>query len=109
MAKELKLINYEKWTDSDGVSVWIDDGENYVDLEITPEGSEQKRSLPKKDYKDPEGVWSDYEWFAAIMGKFNPYTFFFEEPIPISDISYETIMEAIKRREKRYPISSKGS
>ena len=39
--------------------------------------------------------YTDYEHFALVFGKFEPYVFFARKPIPIKDIRFETLEEAL--------------
>ena len=46
--------------------------------------------MPKSEYKD-------YEHFALVFGKFEPYVFFAQKPIPIKDNRFETLEKALNK------------
>ena len=41
------------------------------------------------EYKKTD--YHDYEHFAAVIGKFNPYTFFLEKPIKVESVTRDSI------------------
>jgi len=49
----------------------------------------------------PKTRYEDYESFAQVIGKFDPYTLFFEKPVEISgELTYESILEAYDKQLK---------
>jgi hypothetical protein len=70
---------------------FIDAGDYYARFDSSPNGFniDDENKILKSEYRD-------YEHFAAIMGKFDPYTFFLEHPIEISSLDYETLISTLR-------------
>ena len=82
----MKILTVEKLFDN-GESAWIDDGENYKDIWMYPDGTmKEKASFPKSNY-------DNYEHFVGVMGKFNPYTIFRKNPVEVNKLDYEMLVE----------------
>jgi len=43
---------------------------------------------------------TDHLRFASIMGKFDPYAVFLRDPIEVSDLSFETLLPHVLKRQK---------
>ena len=67
------------------IYIWIDDNRNYKHYRVTPDNYlEEMNSINKSDYKN-------YIHFVNIMGKFNPWTIFLVDPIPITEINFDQL------------------
>ena len=71
----MTLYSLEKMTDGIFLS-WVDTGDTYELMELP--GKKFMGNFSKNSF-------SGYEHFAGVIGKFNPYTVMFEEPVEVSD------------------------
>ena len=71
---------------------YVKDGEVYRYFEVAPQETRFVAEYPKSEY-------GEYERFAAILGKFDPYARFFIEPKEVEKLDYE-VLEALTRKEK---------
>ena len=85
----MKLISLERI--KGGFSGFIEDGPCYFSFTaLKGEDVELEREYQKARY------W-DYETFAAVMGKFNPYIFFLKEPVEIEALTFESLQKAARK------------
>lgn len=78
----MQIMNLEK--SSKGFKGWLQEDGFYKRFE-THEGRLATDILvPVKNYKD-------YETFAMIVGKFNPYVTFLREPVEIGALTFEEL------------------
>jgi hypothetical protein len=98
----MKLLSIEKT----GVKfiIWYADDENYVKAIVSKKNQiEVDVTVPISRY--PAGRYggrkklTSYEYFAAVMGKFNPYTVFWIEPIEVDSLDYNKLLD-IERRQR---------
>ena len=85
----MKLISIEDCQDC--MTGFIDDGDVYRSFTLR----ENNELRFNRDY--PKERYADYDTFATIFGKFDPYVFFLKEPVEIDDLTFENLREAIKR------------
>jgi hypothetical protein len=84
----LKILSIE---DCNGVFIgYVEDGEMYRSFEVTPTEIHFTGNFQKSEY-------GEFERFAAIIGKFDPYAMFFIEPKVISALNYEELQSIVKR------------
>ncbi len=62
----------------------------YRYFEITPQEVRLVHEYPKSRY-------GEYERFATILGKFDPYAMFFVEPSEISVLGYQELQAILRR------------
>jgi len=72
---------------------YVEDGEVYRYFEVSPQRVDLTSEYPKSEY-------GEYEHFAAIIGKFDPYAMFFKEPKEISNLGYKELQSIVKRMGK---------
>jgi len=78
-------------------SLWVivDDGPFYRRLLIKQDGTIRPEwDYPKKDYKG-------LDHFAAILGKFIPWLFFYKRPEPLKSLAYDDVHDAFDRATAR--------
>ena len=64
---------------------YVEDGHDYKSFEVHEDGTVVfDQAFPKKRFKN-------YEHFAGVIGKFDPYAFFFEKPIEIERLDYSEL------------------
>ena len=84
-----------------GFGGFIDDGPSYFSFTaLNGEDVELGYEYRKEQY-------ADYETFAAIFGKFDPYVFFLKEPVEIEELTFESLQEAA-RKNGNGEINKKG-
>jgi len=69
--------------------VWVRVKDDYIYYWAKEEGFVEKESHLAKDYRN-------YEHFAGVVGKFNPYTRFLRDPVSI-ELNFKALLEACKR------------
>lgn len=84
----IKIVAYEPGQSDNKVGV-LDMGDHYMDFHMVNGVVSLGTVYPKSDYKD-------YETFAGVMGKFDPYTVFLETPVPITALTRVEIDNAFK-------------
>jgi hypothetical protein len=83
----LKILSIE---DCDGAIIgYIENEEVYRSFEVTPYDTRFTGDFQKSEY-------GEYERFAAIIGKFDPYAMFFIEPKVISSLNYKELQSIVK-------------
>ncbi len=84
----LRILSIE---DCNGVfGGYLEDGEVYRYFEVSPQEVLLEYEYPKSEY-------GEYERFAAIIGKFDPYAMFFIEPREVSTLGYKELESIVKR------------
>ena len=68
-------------------SLQISTKEYYQEFEIT------KNNKVSYSQKMPKSSYRDYEHFAMVFGKFNPYTFFYKEPKIVQKLYFVILRE----------------
>ena len=69
----------------EGYSGFFEEIENYVDFTLPSSGK------IKLNYKYKKADFGDYEHFAAVMGKFDPYVMFLKNPINVDSVTVEEL------------------
>jgi len=87
----LKILSIEDCNGS--FTGYVEDGELYRYFEVSPQGVHLTSEYPKSEY-------GEYERFAAIIGKFDPYAMFFIEPKEVSNLGYKELQFIVKRMGK---------
>ena len=86
----LRILSIE---DCKGIFIgYVEDGEVFKRFEVSPQETRFIAEYPKSEY-------GEYEHFAAILGKFDPYTRFFKEPKEVAKLDYQGL-EALARKEE---------
>ena len=69
-----------------GFILWVVDGKNYTKVEVPKNSDELVRyaTVKMSEYKN-------YSHFVHVMGKFNPYTEFFDKPLNLPKNDVEAI------------------
>gem|GEM_PF-572313 len=79
----------------DSITLWIKDARYYKNIGVDMSNNvELITQVETKQYKS-------YAYFAAVMGKFNPYTFFMKDPIPIKKLDFEELIVIAFEYEKK--------
>lgn len=79
----MKLLSIEKAENT--FIGYVEDGPDYKSFTVREDGVVIfDQTFPKKRFKN-------YEHFAGVMGKFDPYAFFFEKPIEIERLDYSEL------------------
>lgn len=79
----------------DSITLWIKDAGYYKEIGVDMNNNvELITQVETKQYKN-------YAYFAAVMGKFNPYTFFMKDPIPIKKLDFEELIVIAFEYEKK--------
>jgi hypothetical protein len=79
----------------DSITLWIKDAGYYKEICVDMSNNvELITQVETKQYKN-------YPYFAAVMGKFNPYTFFMKDPIPIKKLDFEELIVIAFEYEKK--------
>ena len=92
--KTVKVISLEATQNT--MCVWVESTDAYIRYEITPtQIDEMERHL--------KGIYSSYEHFAAVVGKFDPYTFFFIEPVRVP-LTFDALRDEANRRRQANQI-----
>ena len=71
----MKLLAVER-TGAKAFVGYTEDGDAYQSFHLADDKWDTTYTYPKKDYPN-------YEHFAAVIGKFDPYSRFLREPIPL--------------------------
>ena len=86
----MKLLSFEKCSDNKFIG-YIEGGQHYKAFVLTCENAlSYDQTFPKNNYKN-------YEHFAGVMGKFDPYAVFLREPIEIERPSFDKLLNLWKR------------
>lgn len=86
----MDLISITDFTD-DYIAGWLSNEDQYSIFEIVKGGEIRIiKDLPKHEYKS-------YSDFAEIIGKFNPYTFFFRQTILIDPENFDGVKAAYEK------------
>lgn len=89
----MDLINIEHINENDAVG-YVRDDDNYIYFHVKKgESLVSIEIIPISEY-------DDYGHFAAVMGKFDPFNFFFEKPIVLKSSTYNGIKEAYEKHLK---------
>jgi hypothetical protein len=99
----MKILSLDKEMEG-GMILWVEDGDQYKKLIISPDNTiEEDASVPVAKYED-------YEYFAAVMGKFDPYTRFRKEPPVVKELDFEdlTVLRHRWEKEAREYAKEKG-
>ena len=89
----MKIISLDILNNNKGYEGFLDDGVDYVKFVFHDKLKYIKR-YPKKEYKD-------YAHFAAIIGKFDPYSFFFSKGFFVNSVSrseLDRVWEGVDQR-----------
>jgi len=89
---KMKIISSEPVGQDGSVYIYLETPEDYRSVRVDAQGVRVLDVFPKENYSN------GYEHFAAIMSKFNPYTGFLAEPIPLNALGLEPVMEALSSR-----------
>ena len=79
--------------------IWYADDANYIKAIVSKDNKvEIDVTVPIERY--PAGKYGSdkltgYEYFAAVMGKFNPYTIFMETPVEIDSLDYKALLKIL--------------
>jgi hypothetical protein len=84
----MKIIQIDKSPDK-VFKGWVDEGSFYQQFKMDGSTLTMRATVPKDIYKD-------YEHFAAVMGKFNPYISFLKKPIKIDGLTLKEVKRAYK-------------
>jgi hypothetical protein len=91
----MKILHLDPLPDDPGYfSYFTEDYSQYYKFRVTAE----ERSIEELTWSFPI---RNYEHFAGIMGKFDLYTIFLAEPIPVTELT----LEELKRVEEKYPAN----
>ena len=79
------LISFKK--QKDVISVILENEKNY-EVGVVLKNNDEFVSIKKYSKKEYS---NDYKHFAAILGKFEPYTEILKVPIKVKDLKYSTL------------------
>ena len=81
----MKIIHLEKGKDL--IAYGIETGTEYQFFTIDRSNS----IVPTNSYKKSD--YRNYEHFAGVLGKFNPFTFILKEPFEVRQLDFETLQK----------------
>ena len=84
----MEILSLEKLGKGAGWQGWIKDDRFYKRFSAENDRINIGAIVPVKNYRN-------YGHFAGVISKFNPYTFFLEEPISIDELTVEELERAI--------------
>ena len=91
----MKILHLDPLHDGPGyIGYFTEDYSQYYKFKVT----DQKSFIEELTWSFPI---RDYEHFAGIMGKFDPYTIFLAEPISVKELT----LEELKKVEDKYPAN----
>jgi hypothetical protein len=94
----MKIVSISDWNDK-LIAGYVDDGRSYKYFSLTPGGGvEYGKPMPKRRFKN-------LEWFAEVIGKFDPDAFVLEEPIPVNRLDFRELTNLLSK-DKRFHQSS---
>jgi len=88
----MKIISSDPVGQDGSVSIYLETPEDYRSVRVDAQGGRVIDVFPKENYSD------GYEHFAATMSKFNPYTGFLAESIPLAALELEDVLGALSSR-----------
>ena len=84
----IKIVAFEPCQSDNKLGI-LDMGDHYMDFHMVAGVVSLGKTYPKSEYKD-------YETFAGVMGKFDPYTIFLQNPVVIAALTKTEIDNAFK-------------
>ena len=85
-----KIISFEsesQETLQNTIVGWIEDDKQYKSFRISQNNEIEYADVFLKE------EFRNYEHFVGVQSKFDPYQFFLAEPIPLLDLTYESVLE----------------
>lgn len=77
------------------ITIWIEDGGYYKNLIVNNNNEiEILTKVATKKYKN-------YDHFAGVMGKFNPYTIFMKDPVTVTKLDFKELNDIANAFEKK--------
>ena len=86
-----KILAIEKLSETSAGGYADPGADKYIRFVVENGEVRIEAEFPKMDYRN-------YDFFAAVMGKWDPYTLFFIKPSVIKKLDAESIMRVAKRR-----------